>query len=255
MTTGRPSGADKSRPEARKDMPISSEEVPSRPSRGRQRLRRHADRHRGEPSTIRSSCLSEAAEDIKEAALHGTHQVLSDGAGVTLRPLRAAGGERHPEAMARGVPAATGRTSSADGRSGARWISSCSFTTIGNGSSRPRRSNWTDASPPSRELAAPEPSVFHVPQGVRDLSLRPIRTRPLWKKLSRGMRVLEYGCSRRPITTATGSSFPIWSAGGSWPTFRTFPSTTPRYRYRSDAGVELVTIGAERFREPPRRGA
>lgn len=114
---------------------------------------------------------------------------------------------------------------------------------------------WSDATQHLAHWQHPS-HLYATLQNVREVAIHPIRTLRLWKRVTRGMRILEYGCSLGPYYHCYREFFSHLDCQWVLADIPNFPFHYAKYLYRNDAGVELVTIDADDFANPlgDRRG-
>lgn len=108
---------------------------------------------------------------------------------------------------------------------------------------------WDD---PTQHLANwQHPSqIYSTLHNVRRLATHPIVCLPLWKKVSRGVRILEYGCSLAPYYYCYREFFSYLGCKWILADIPTFPFHYARYLYRNDPTVEFITINEGDFSNP-----
>jgi SAM-dependent methyltransferase len=85
---------------------------------------------------------------------------------------------------------------------------------------------------------------------IRSAALRPIIGRVLWPHISRGARVLEYGCSLEPFYNCYRNFYSYRNCNWTLADLANFPFHYAKYLYRNDRGVTLHTIVPEKFEDP-----
>ena len=108
---------------------------------------------------------------------------------------------------------------------------------------------WSDASQHVAHWQDPS-HLYATLANVRELAIHPIRTLRLWKRVSPGMRLLEYGCSAAPYYHCYREFFTHRRCTWVLADIPNFPFHYAKYLYRGDDGVELVTIDADDFAHP-----
>ena len=92
--------------------------------------------------------------------------------------------------------------------------------------------------------------LYSTLQSVRKTATHPVTTLAFWKYLSKGMRVLEYGCSLAPYYHCYRAAFSHLECNWILADIPNFPFHYAKYLYRNDAGVEFVTIDDRAFSNP-----
>jgi 2-polyprenyl-3-methyl-5-hydroxy-6-metoxy-1,4-benzoquinol methylase len=92
-------------------------------------------------------------------------------------------------------------------------------------------------------------ATFH---NVRACALHPIKSMELWKKVSKGMRILEYGCSLAPYFYCYREFFSHLNCQWILADIPSYPFHYAKYLYRNDSDVEFVTIYDSDFSNPLR---
>jgi SAM-dependent methyltransferase len=90
-------------------------------------------------------------------------------------------------------------------------------------------------------------ATFHH---VRKAATRPIVARAFWKRVTPGMRILEYGCSPAPFYHCYREFYSHLRCRWVLADLPNYPFHYARYLYRNDAEVDFVVITAERFSDP-----
>ena len=90
-------------------------------------------------------------------------------------------------------------------------------------------------------------SVFH---SVRKLATHPIVHLALWKKISKGSCVLEYGCSLSPYYNCYREFFSHLGCKWTLADIPNYPFHYAKYLYKNDADLDYITINATEFENP-----
>jgi 2-polyprenyl-3-methyl-5-hydroxy-6-metoxy-1,4-benzoquinol methylase len=90
-------------------------------------------------------------------------------------------------------------------------------------------------------------STFH---NVSNLAINPITSMIFWKKVSRGMRILEYGCSLSPYYYCYRNFYSHLNCNFILADIPNYPFHYAKYLYRNDLDVEFVTINDSDFLNP-----
>ena len=92
--------------------------------------------------------------------------------------------------------------------------------------------------------------LYSTLHNVRKLATHPIVNLKLWKNVSRGNRILEYGCSLAPYYYCYREFFSHLDCKWVLADIPSFPFHYAKYLYRNDLVAEFVTINAEDFSNP-----
>jgi SAM-dependent methyltransferase len=108
---------------------------------------------------------------------------------------------------------------------------------------------WNDASQHIKNWQDPSQmyATFHL---ARKLASRPIVTLKLWRKISKGAHILEYGCSLAPYYYCYRKFFSHLNCKWTLADIPNFPFHYAKYLYRNDLEAEFVTIKSEDFSNP-----
>lgn len=90
-------------------------------------------------------------------------------------------------------------------------------------------------------------STFH---GVRVTATQPTMGLDLWKRVQRGARILEYGCSLAPFYSGYREFFSHLECSWTLADIPNFPFHYARYLYRNNADVAMVVINDTDFSNP-----
>lgn len=90
-------------------------------------------------------------------------------------------------------------------------------------------------------------ATFHQ---VRKLATRPIVSRPLWRRLSADMRILELGCSLAPYYNCYREYYSHVPCQWLLADLANYPFHYARYRYRDDPGLTFHVITPNKFTDP-----
>ena len=107
---------------------------------------------------------------------------------------------------------------------------------------------------PSQHLANwQDPSeLYSTFNNVRKIAVHPVVGLRLWKRIPKGSRVLEYGCSLAPYYSCYREFFTHLKCHWVLADIPNFPFHYARYLFRNDSDVEFVTINADDFADPLR---
>ena len=109
--------------------------------------------------------------------------------------------------------------------------------------------SWSDAAQHVANWQEPE-GIYQTLHNARKLALHPIAGFRVWRRVPRGARVLEYGCSLAPYYYCYRLYFSHLECSHVLADIPNFPFHYAKYLYRHDAEVEFATIDPEKFREP-----
>lgn len=108
---------------------------------------------------------------------------------------------------------------------------------------------WDD---PKQHLANwQHPSqIYATLHSVRACAMQPITSLEFWKKVSKSMRILEYGCSLAPYYYCYREFFSHLNCRWTLADIPNYPFHYARWLYRNDSDVEFVTITDSDFTNP-----
>jgi SAM-dependent methyltransferase len=92
--------------------------------------------------------------------------------------------------------------------------------------------------------------IYATLHNVRKLATHPIVCRSLWKKVSTGARIIEYGCSLAPYYYCYREFFSHLDCKWILADIPNHPFHYAKYLYRNDSEVEFITIGEENISNP-----
>ncbi len=92
--------------------------------------------------------------------------------------------------------------------------------------------------------------IFSTLHYVRKHAIQPITHSGFWKKVSKGMHILEYGCSLAPYYYCYREFFSHLECKWILADIPNYPFHYAKYLYRNDSGVEFVTINRSDFSNP-----
>jgi len=109
--------------------------------------------------------------------------------------------------------------------------------------------DWNDATQHLANWQHPS-HIYATLHSVRNLAIHPIVNLNPLKKMSKGARILEYGCSLAPYYACYREFFSHLNSKWVLGDIPNYPFHYAKYLYRNDAEVEFVTINAEDFSSP-----
>lgn len=92
--------------------------------------------------------------------------------------------------------------------------------------------------------------IYSTLHNVRQCAIQPIVCLSLWKKIPKGARILEYGCSLAPYYYCYREFFSHLNCKWILADIPNFPFHYAKYLYRNDPNVEFVTINNSDFSNP-----
>ena len=92
--------------------------------------------------------------------------------------------------------------------------------------------------------------LYSTLHNVRKIATHPIINLKLWRKVSSGKRILEYGCSLAPYYYCYREFFSHLDCKWVLADIPNFPFHYAKYLYRNDSVAEFVTINAGDFSNP-----
>jgi len=114
---------------------------------------------------------------------------------------------------------------------------------------QPSQIEWSDAVQHLKNWQNPN-LMYITLHNVRKLATRPIVSLKLWKKISRGSRILEYGCSLAPYYNCYRNFFSHLDCKWTLADIPNYPFHYAKYLYRNDSEVKFVTIESDDFSNP-----
>ena len=108
---------------------------------------------------------------------------------------------------------------------------------------------WNDAIQHLRNWQHPS-QIYSTLHFVRTCALQPINCPTLWRNISKGMRILEYGCSLAPYYYCYREFFSHLNCKWILADLPNFPFHYAKYLYRNDSDAEFVTINERDFSNP-----
>jgi SAM-dependent methyltransferase len=108
---------------------------------------------------------------------------------------------------------------------------------------------WDDATQHLANWQHPS-QIYATLHSVRKVATRPIVGLNLWRKISEGSCILEYGCSLAPYYYCYREFFSHLECKWTLADIPNFPFHYANYLYRNDAEVKFITINAQDFLNP-----
>ncbi len=108
---------------------------------------------------------------------------------------------------------------------------------------------WTTPSQHLSNWQQPK-QIYSTLHSVRVCAENPIRCLELWKKVSKGMYILEYGCSLAPYYYCYHEFFSHLKCKWVLADIPNFPFHYAKYLYRNDPDLEFITINENDFLNP-----
>lgn len=108
---------------------------------------------------------------------------------------------------------------------------------------------WHDAAQHLANWQHPS-HIYATLHSVRNLAIHPIVNLHPLKKLSKGARILEYGCSLAPYYACYREFYSHLNCQWVLGDIPNYPFHYAKYLYRNDAEVDFITINSEDFSNP-----
>jgi SAM-dependent methyltransferase len=132
------------------------------------------------------------------------------------------------------------------------WVTLDFFLLLHDYRKRAQHTSQLEWSTPTQHLANWQHpgQIYSTLYYVSRLAVQPITPLGLWKQVSKGMRILEYGCSLAPYYYCYREFFSHLECSWSLADIPNYPFHYAKYLYRNDLGVDFVTIDANAFTNP-----